>query len=411
LTQKPWALQLARELGLDDQLLGTNDHKRTVYVLNKGKPVPLPEGVLLIVPTKFMPFALSPLISLRGKIRMGMDLFIPPRNGSADETLADFVRRRLGHEALDKIAEPLMAGIYNAEAERQSLMATFPRFRKLEQDYGSLIRGMLAARKARSKPPNNMGKKPVSVFMSLQAGSEELIRALVAQLTGELKINTGVTHIDSNLKGDYSLQLSTGEVMRADAVIVATPAYAAAALLRPLVPRIADALDAIRYVSTGTISLAYRRGDIQRPLEGFGLVIPHSENRPINAITLSSIKFDHRAPDGHVLMRAFFGGSRSPQSMALDDDVLLTVVRKELKAILGIEAPPLFRRIYRWHRANPQYDVGHLDRVDAIDDALPDGIFVTGSPYRGVGMPDCVHQAQQTATRVVTQIKNRVPSQ
>jgi oxygen-dependent protoporphyrinogen oxidase len=201
------------------------------------------------------------------------------------------------------------------------------------------------------------------------------------------------------------LQLADGSALTARQVVLATPAFAAAALLRPLAPAAADLLDGIRYVSTGTISLAYRNADVVNPLKGYGLVIPMSERRPINAVTLSSVKFAHRAPEGYLLLRVFFGGSRSPQSMELDDGELYTMVRRELDALLGITAEPLFHRIYRWRRSNPQYDVGHLERIAAITAALPPGIAVTGSAYRGVGIPDCVKQGQETAAQVVERIE------
>lgn len=399
-TQKPWALQLARELGMDDRLLGTNDHLRKTYVLSKGRPVPLPDGVLLIVPTRFMPFALSPLISPLGKLRMALELFIPPKRDGQDETLADFVRRRLGAEALDKIAEPLMAGIYNAEAERQSLLATFPRFRALEAKHGSLTRGMLAAQRARASAPQ-AGDAPPSLFMSFARGAQELVDTLVSRLAGDLRLNAGVEALARADGGAYTLTLEDGSRLRADAVVLATPSYVAAGVLRALAPEAAAPLDAIRYVSTGTVSLAYRRADIRHPLDGFGLVIPRSERRPVNAVTWTSTKFSHRAPAGYALLRVFFGGSRSPQSMALDDAALLATVRGELRSMLGIDAAPLFHRIYRWQQANPQYDVGHLDRVAAIEAALPAGVYVTGSPYRGIGISDCVRQAQETAQQAV----------
>jgi oxygen-dependent protoporphyrinogen oxidase len=404
-------LQLARELDLDDRLLGTNDAKRNVYVLNKGKPVVLPDGVLLIVPTKFMPFVLSPLISPLGKLRMGLDLFIPGKQDGEDETLADFIRRRLGNEALDKIAEPLMSGIYNAEAERQSVMATFPRFRAIEKEHGSLIRGMLASRRQRSVvPPAPPSANKVSTFMSFYGGTHELIDTLVPKLTGDLRLNAQVESIQPVGKSLYYVNLADGTQLEADQVILTIPAYITADLLRQIVPEAAQNLDQIRYVSTGTISLAFKESDILQPLDGFGLVIPISEQRPINAITVSSTKFDHRAPQDHVLMRVFFGGSRSPETMELDDETLLNTVRQELGSILNIQAVPLFQRIYRWWNANPQYDLGHLERVDAIEAAMPDGLVVTGSAYRGVGMPDCVHQAQQTAEKVIQQAKERVES-
>jgi oxygen-dependent protoporphyrinogen oxidase len=401
LTQKPWALQLARELGLAERLLGTNDRIRNVYVLQRGKPVVLPDGVLLIVPTKFWSFALSPLISPLGKLRMGLDLLIPAKRDNSDETLADFVRRRLGSEALDKIAEPLMSGIYNAEADKQSLLATFPRFRQLEREHGSLIRGMLASRRQRAATTDSK----TSMFMSLQGGTQELVDALVNQLRGDLRLHTPVTSIERTGEGSYRVTPRSGDTLDADAVVLTTPAYTAADLLRPLAPEAADQLAAIRYVSTGTLSLAFRAADIQRPLHGFGLVVPKSEQRPINAITISSTKFDQRAPQGYVLLRVFFGGSRSPETMTYDDSQLLAVVRQQLHTILGIEAAPLFHRIYRWHNANPQYDVNHLDHIAALEAVLPMGLYVTGSAFRGVGMPDCVYQSQQTASKIIEHLQ------
>lgn len=410
ITQKPWALQLARKLGLDDRLLPTNDDRRQTYVLNNGRPTPLPDGVLLIVPTKFMPFALSPLISLPGKLRMGLDLVIPPRMDDADETLADFITRRLGVEALDKIAEPLLSGIYNAEAEKQSLMATFPRFRDIERRHGSLIKGMLASRRAAKerKAGATAANQPSSIFMSLKGGMEELVERLTASLEGDLRLNTAVDNIhESKPPGEttgsgrrYSLELSNGRRLETDAVILAVPAYVAARLVRPLSTNAAEQLDAIRYVSTGTISLAYDAREFTHPLDGFGVVIPRTEERSINAITWTSTKFDYRAPQGAVLIRAFFGGSRTPHMMDVDDEELLVTVRHEIGDIMGVRAVPMFHKIFRYHDANPQYDVGHLQRVAAIEEALPPNVLVTGSPYRGIGIPDCVHQAQQAIEKL-----------
>jgi oxygen-dependent protoporphyrinogen oxidase len=412
LTQKPWAADLARELGIGDRIIGTNDASRKVYVVNRGKPTPLPDGVLLIVPTKFMPFALSPLISPLGKLRMGLDLLIPAKRDGQDETLADFVTRRLGREALDKIAEPLMSGIYNAEADKQSVLATFPRFRALEEKHGSLTRGILASRNGSAKPQRhedtesgNQAKKKPSAFQSFRGGSQELTDALAEALAGraDLRLNARVSSIERGAR--WIVRLADGEALAADAVLLACPSFVAAELVRDHAPAAADLLAAIRYVGTGTVSLAYRTEDIAHARAGgFGLVVPMSEKRPINAVTFSSIKFDHRAPEGTVLLRAFFGGSRSPKSMELDDDDLLRTVRRELELLLGIRGAPIFHRIYRWPRSNPQYDVGHLDRVAAIEASLPQGIFVTGSPYKGVGLPDCVKQAQETVVAILRNV-------
>lgn len=417
LTQKPWALELARELGLADQLLGTNDDQRQIFVLNKGRPTPLPDGVLMIVPTKVKPFALSTLISPLGKLRMGLDLFIPAKRDGQDETLAAFITRRLGGEALDKIAEPLMSGIYNAEAERQSLLATFPRFRSLEEEHGSLIRGMLAGRKARSvengAPPAGPDKQrsKLSMFVSLHKGTEQMVEELVGRLGGKLRLGTCIAGLEALDKG-YQLTTGSDEKITADAVVLAIPAYTAAGLIRDLAPGVANGLEDIRYVSTGTVSLAFRKEEVKL-LKGFGLVIPRSEQRLINAVTVTSTKFDHRAPEGHVLLRVFFGGSRNPQMMDVNDSILVAIVLNELEALLGIDAQPLFYRIFRWHRANPQYDVGHLDRLEVIEKNLPGRLFLTGSAYRGIGLPDCVRQGKQTAEDVVDALlatKGKMPA-
>ncbi len=403
LTQKPWALELAREIGLQDRLLGTNDHNRKNFVLNKGKLTPLPDGVMLIVPTRFMPFILSPLISLPGKLRMALDFVIPARKDDSDETLAGFVRRRLGNEALDKIAEPLLSGIYNAESEKQSLLATFPRFRDIEKQHGSLIRGMLAGRsKGPAKSNPAAPAKAPSMFISFRNGAQELVDGLLPKLSGNLRINCSVTKIaqqpgDGQVQPSYQLTLSDGTTLSAQQVVFATPTFVTSDLLKEIAPTASTLLSAIRYVSTGSISLGFRRSEVSHPLNGFGVVIPRSENRPINAITWSSTKFDHRAPTDHVLLRVFFGGSRNPEIMERSDEDLLAIARRELHALLGINATPVFHRLFRWQNATPQYDVGHLDRVNAIEAALPPGLLVTGSPYRGIGVPDCVHQAKQTA--------------
>lgn len=402
IAQKPWAAQLARAIGLGDELLGTNDDRRKIFVLNRGRLTPMPDGLMLIVPTKFMPFALSPLISIPGKLRMAIEPLLPPRQGDADESLAGFVKRRLGAEVLDKLAEPLMSGIYNTDPDDQSLLATFPRFRTLEQKYGSLTRGMIESRRQAPPSANGSGPRPgepSSMFISFRNGMESLVTTLVSQLTGDLRLNTRVNQIERLPDGTYRLALSDGSELAADAVIVTTPAPITAALLRPIAPGAAGLISDIHYVTTGTISLAFRAEDVSLP-PSFGVVIPRGEQRPINAVTVSSIKFDHRAPDGYVLLRAFFGGSRSPATVTLTDDELIRVVRAQLRAIYGITAEPTLTRIYRWREATPQYAVGHLDHVATIDASLPDGLYVTGSAYRGVGVPDCIHQSQLLIDRI-----------
>lgn len=409
-TQKPWGLELIRDLGLEEQLIGTNQQRKTVYVLVEGKPRPMPEGMSLVVPTKLWPFLRSPLLSMRGKLRMLLDLAIPRRRDSSDETLARFIRRRLGREALERIGEPLMAGIHNAECERQSLLATFPRFRLIEEKYGSLIRGMRAAQQGnREQGTGNSNKQENRPFVSLRGGIGELARALAGRLEGRVVTGRAVAGIECGPDDQpYRVRLDNGQVLDGDALILTTPAFVAADLLEQLQPDLAHSLRAIRYVSTGTVSLAFRQSDFGSPLEGYGLVIPRTEHRQINAVTMSSIKFSHRAPDDAVLARVFVGGSHNPAVMELDDEALLRVARDELHDILGVAAAPLFARVFRWNRANPQYDVGHLDRVAALEAACAPGLYLAGSAYRGVGIPDCARQGREAAERALAFVREQV---
>ena len=391
LTSKPAAVELARELGLGDRLLGTNDAHRVVFVLKDGRPVPMPAGMNLAVPTQLRAFLRSPLVSPLGKARTLLDLVIPGKADLGDESLADFVRRRLGREMLETIAEPMMAGIYSADPDRQSMAATFPRFREVEAARGSLIRGMRAARSA--APRNRSG---LSVFASFLGGMEELTTALVGQLAVDVRLATRVERI-ARTDGGYVVALDNGESLAADAVIVTVSARAAGPLLADVAPDAAPHLASLRTVSTGAVTLAYRDVDVYDPLRGFGIVIPRREGRPINAITVASTKFSGRAPSETTLLRVFFGGDRSPGTLALDDEDLLALVRREVANVMSTAGPPVWHRIDRWSDANPQYDVGHLDRVSAIEAALPPGLVVAGSPYRGVGIPDCVAQGRAAA--------------
>ncbi len=410
ITQKPWAIELARELGLGDRLMGTNDARRAVYVLRGGKLRKMPDGMLLIIPTRFMPFVTSDLISWPGKIRMGMDLFIPARMEDSDESLADFIRRRLGQEALDVLAEPMMAGIHVSDAETLSLQATFPRFIDTERKYGSLTRGMIAARKARTAAASKHGGngQATTVFMTLKGGLQELVTALEDAIQGTIITGQGVQRVTRTESG-YTLALDDGRTLDADAVVLATPAFVSAAMLREMNADLAARLDAIRYVSTATVSLGFNADGFEHPLNGFGFVVPRKESTRLLACTWTSTKFTHRAEPGTVLLRAFIGGPRREESVNLDDEALITLVREELRDIMGVRAEPVIARVYRWERGNPQYDVGHLARMDTIDALCPPGLYLTGSAFRGVGIPDCVKQGQATAQQAVAHLQQAAP--
>ncbi len=403
LTMKPGGVQLCRDLGLEDRLIPTNDHKRNVFVLRKGKLIPFPGGYRLTVPTEFIPFALSPLISPLGKLRMGLDLIIPPRKETGDESLASFIRRRLGEEALDKIAGPIMAGIYTADPERLSMQSAFPQFSAMERQHGSLIKAMQRAKKMR--PPSGGNSKPPAMFTSLQGGMKELVDTLTNRLEGELCLGCRVASLSAQSPG-FEITLDTGgQPITADAVILAVPAYVAANLMESVDAQLTEALKKIRHVSTANISLGYRRADVadQHDFNGFGFMVPKSENRQILACTWSSTKFDYRASADDILMRVFVGGDGKEHLVDLSDEELLKLAQAEIADIMGVTAPPVLHRVFRWINGNPQYDVGHLDRVSEIEKLAGkiSGLHFTGSAFRGIGIPDCITSAQSTADQVL----------
>ena len=411
-TIKPWGTQLCRDLGLVLELIPTNDHKRNIFVLKNGKLSKFPGGYRLTIPTEFVPFATSTLISPLGKLRMGLDLFIPPRNETSDESLASFIRRRLGNEALDRIAGPIMAGIYVADPERLSMQSTFPQFLQMEQKHGSLIRAMQRAKKQRAEAaPASKNGKPPAMFTSLKGGMYDLVTTLISRLTGDLRPGQRVVEIHRRSNGfEVSLEKPDGsETLTTDAVVIATPAYVAAHLVEAVAPELNTLLNQIRYVSTATVSLGFRQADIanQHNFNGFGFMIPKSENRQILACTWSSTKFDHRAPDDDVLLRVFVGGDRREHLLDLPDDKLVRLVQNELASTMGLTAQPTVSKIFRWPKGNAQYDVGHLDRVAQVEAiaARTPGLYFTGSAFRGIGIPDCVKSAVNTVDQLIAQFQ------
>jgi oxygen-dependent protoporphyrinogen oxidase len=407
-TIKPHGTMLCRDLGLEDQLIPTNDDRRNIFVLRHGKLVPFPGGYRLTVPTEFVPFALSPLISPLGKLRMGLDLVIPPRKESSDESLGDFIRRRLGNEALDRIGGPIMAGIYVANPDRLSMQSTFPQFIAMEQKYGSLIKAMRQSKK--NPPPGSNGRaKPQAMFTSLRGGMTDLVEAMLDNLAGELRPGQRVVELKYREPGfDVTLQTPGGfEAIATDAVVLATPAYVAATLVEPIDRQLAGLLQKIRYVSTATVSLGFRQADVtgQHNFNGFGFMIPKSEGRQILACTWSSTKFNHRAPANDVLVRVFIGGDGREHLVELPDDDMVGIAKAELKSLMGVTAQPVVQKVFRWPKGNAQYDVGHLDRVSEIEVAaatLP-GLYFTGSAFRGIGIPDCVKSAISTVDQLLGQ--------
>jgi oxygen-dependent protoporphyrinogen oxidase len=398
LTEKPWASDLCREVGLGDQLIGSNDADRKTYILVKGRLALIPDGLMFMVPTKIMPTVLSPLFSLRTKLRMAGEWFHPPRKANADETVAAFVERHYGPEMVDRLADPLLSGVYGGEASQLSVRAVLPRFTEMEASHGSLGRAMLAARKRMaqaSKAP------PKPLFTSLKDGMQQLVDAVVSRLPASaLRTNTSVRAVQPNREG-WSLSADNSDNF--DAIIIATPAQAAAELLRRASVELASELAAIQYTSSITVNLGYDHTVRAALPPGFGFLVPRSEGKRMLAATFVHNKFPHRAPDDRALLRCFVGGARNEQILETPDEELIRVIREELQQIIGLKADPLFTRVYRWKGAMAQYGVGHLERLQRIETLLHQlpGLTLAGNGYRGIGVPDCVRSGSDAANKAL----------
>jgi oxygen-dependent protoporphyrinogen oxidase len=399
ISEKPWAADLCRAIGLGDQLIGSNDADRITYILVRGRLIPMPDGLMFMVPTKILPTGFSPLFSWTTKLRMAQELFHPPRAAEADESVASLVERHYGAEMVDRLADPLLSGVYGGEAASLSVRAVLPRFAEMERVHGSLGRAMLAARKKMPRPAN----QPASpLFTSLKNGMQQLVETLAPQLnSASLLTSVPVQCVERTAAG---WNVSAGSKSdRFDAVILALPALAAAKLLAACSPELSAELAAIAYSSSITVGLAYDRDVRQSLPPGFGFLVPRSEGKRLLAATFVHNKFPHRAPEDRALLRCFFAGSHAENIWQLSDDEIVAIVRNELQQIVGLRAAPLFARVYKWKSAMAQYSVGHLDRLDRIDrlrQQLP-GLALAGNGYRGIGVPDCVRSGQEAAKQVL----------
>jgi len=398
LTTKPEAVALCRTLGLGDDLVGTKSG-RIVYVLSGGRLHPLPDGLMLMAPTKLLPFLRSSLFSLREKVRIATELVLPPHAHDGDESLGAFVRRRFGRATLDRLAAPLLAGIYAGDAESMSLRATFPQLLEIEHARGSVIAGMMAQR-ARARSAPSAGRVPL--FMTLRGGLDRLVEQLHTTLR-DMDVRLGTTARDLSLdRSSYMIHLQDGGYVEADRVILSTPAFVTADLIRRLAPDAAALLQQIPYVSTATISLGYRERDVPM-MAGDGFVVARDERYHLTACTWVSTKWPGRVPAGCVLLRAYVGSARDPDVLERSDDEIVTLVRAELGAAMGLSADPVLSHIVRWPRSMPQYTIGHLDRLAAVEQTLRPfpGIVLAGAGYRGIGLPDCIRQGLAAARTAV----------
>ena len=400
LTEKPWAIDLCREIGLGDQLIGSNDPDRKTYILVKGRLVVIPDGLMFMVPTKILPAILSPLFSTSTKLRMAQEWFHPPRKADHDESVAQMVERHYGAEMVDRLADPLLSGVYGGEASQLSVRAVLPRFAEMEAKHGSLGRAMLAAHRKMTQTAKGPAKP---LFTSLKDGMQTMVDAVVSRLPSSLlrpgTIVQGLQRLDDGwvVSAGYSSD-------RFDAVILAVPAQVAAQLVHVSSAELASELAAIQYTSSITVNLGYDQKVRSSLPPGFGFLVPRSEGKRMLAATFVHNKFPHRAPQDRALLRCFIGGAGNDQVLQLADDVILRGVREELRQIIGLTAEPLFTRIYRWQGAMAQYGVGHLERLQRIEKQVAQlpGLALAGNGYRGIGVPDCVRSGSDAAHRVVT---------
>jgi oxygen-dependent protoporphyrinogen oxidase len=408
ITEKPWALRLCERLDLTARLVSTQATYQKIYIVHDGRLVLLPEGFFLLAPTRFWPFVQTPLFSWGGKLRMAAEFFIPYGGQDGDESLGSFVRRRFGAEALERVAQPLVGGIYASDPDKLSLAATMPRFQEMERNKQSIIRAMWSEQKRRARNRESGSGARWSLFVTLANGMQEFVDAIAKTLPeGSIRLSSPVTNLsrDESQKR-WRITIETSESFDADAVILAIPAFRAAEMLGDIASDAGDELKKIIYASTATVSLAYRSDNFPVKLDSFGFVVPAIERRKIMACTFSSMKYPGRAPAGHVLLRAFVGGSLQPELFQDNDAAMEKNVREDLADLLGVTAQPIFSRIWRHPNSMPQYHVGHLARVQRIETAL--GRFTTlalaGSAYHGVGISDCVRMGEEAAETVFNQV-------
>ena len=412
LTEKPAAAELCRELGLGADLIPSNDAARKTYIVVRNRLVALPDGLMFLVPTKLVPTALTPLFSFSTKVRMGLELMHPPRPADHDESVAALVLRHFGQEAVDRLADPLLSGIYGGDAAQLSAQTVLPRLVEMEAKYGSLTRGMLAShRKMRAMAKNGTGPKRTAppIFTALRGGMQQLVDALTVRLDpASVRTATPVSNLQKT-SGGWTLD-ANGEAARFDAIIMAAPAWVAGALLAPVDFALGNDLAGIPYSSSITVNLLYDEARIGTLPDGFGFLVPAIEGRAMLACTFAHRKFLGRTPPGKAAFRAFLGGMKRDELMAEDDETIIATVRLEMSEILGaktinLAVEPEFAQVSRWKRAIAQYSVGHRERMQRIGArvaALP-GLRLAGNAYEGIGVPDCIRLGRRAARELVTE--------
>jgi oxygen-dependent protoporphyrinogen oxidase len=403
IAEKPWAMELIRELGLADQVIGSNDHLRKTYVLRRGRLVPLPDGVQFMVPTKIMPLVTTRLLSLGAKAKMGLEWFRRPRGEQPDRSVADFVTDHYGAEVNEYLAQPMLAGVYGGEPEKLSVNSVLPRFVELEKKHGSLTKGVLESRlaAARGREANPAHGQASSLFLSLKGGMQQLTDALLREADASLTVIRAAAETVERSAAGFVVRANS-HVIAADEVVIATPAHEAARLTAGLEPRMAELLAGIGYSSSITVALVYHRPPFDHPLNGFGILVPRAEGRPIAACTWVNTKFPFRAAGDRALLRGFLAGAKAEAAMTHGDSGIAAEVHRELQSLMGFGAEPAAYRVQRWRRAMAQYEVGHQKRLAEIESRLATvpGLHLAGNGYSGIGIPDCIRRSRQIAEAI-----------
>jgi oxygen-dependent protoporphyrinogen oxidase len=397
ISAKPAALELIDELGLAGDIIGSNDHLRVTFVRRGGRLVPLPDGLMMMVPTKIMPLLTTRLVSWSTKIRMGMELLRAPHPKADDESVAAFIGEHYGAEAVDYLAEPLLSGIYGGNPGVLSVNSVLPRFVNLANQYGSLTRGVLAERAKAVKNSN-----PAPLFRTLKGGLGQMVDAVTAAIRGKTEVRQTRALAVERTAGGFRVKLD-GEWLNADRLVVACEAHSAAALLAGVDARIGELLGAVLYSSSMTVALGFDSADFARLPEGFGILVPRKERRRLVACTWVGTKFPYRVPEGKVVARCFLGGMDDAGVLEEPDDAIAALVTAELREIANITARPNFTRIFRWPRSMAQYAVGHLQRLAELESrvaAIP-GLHLAGNAYQGIGVPDCIRMGRTAAEKIL----------
>ncbi len=402
IAQKPWAMELIRELGIEDQVIGSNDSARQTYICRAGRLMPLPDGVQFLAPTKLLPVLTTPLFSWRAKASMALEWFYRPRHVQADRSVADFVRDDYGEEVNEYLAQPMLAGVYGGTAEKLSVQSVLPRFVEIERQYGSLTRGMLRARRGASGlsgPPSN--GQPESLFLSLKGGMQQLTDTIAARIGASVRRITGTVQTLQAAEGRFRLHID-GEVLAADEVVLALPAYRVGQLVQNSDARLAELLCGIPYSSSITVALLYDRAGWRHPLNGFGFLVPRAEHRPIAACTWVNTKFPSRVAENRVLLRGFLAAGQAEALSSCSDEEVAQVVHRECSDLMDFRQEPVGWVIHRWSRAMAQYEVGHQRRIEELEARLAHlpSLHLSGNAYNGIGIPDCIRRSRGVAEKV-----------